>query len=102
MLVHKILFSLKVYIVRNVIQPLDIIIENPIIGEDGTKDEVSCNITDNDQNDCMAQSEEFPHESNECVKERSNIKGENQLNEFQSPSLETAITTESSTVDDLA
>lgn len=44
------------------IQPRDITIENPVIREDDTKDKVFWNITDNDQNDCMAQSEEFPDE----------------------------------------
>ena len=58
------------------IQPLDITIENPVIREDTTKDKVFWNITDNDQNDCMAKSEEFPDENIKCVKEYSNIEGE--------------------------
>ena len=76
MLIHKIYFDLRVYIAWNVIQPLDITIENPVVREDTTKDKVFWNITDNDQNDCMAKSEEFPDENIKCVKEYSNIEGE--------------------------
>ena len=47
------------YIMRNTTRPPGIIIKNPVIEEVRSKNEASCNIASNDQNDCSMQSEEF-------------------------------------------
>ena len=47
------------YIMRNTTQPRGIIIKNPVIEEVRSKNEASCNIASNDQNDCPMQSEKF-------------------------------------------
>ena len=47
----------------------------------------------------MAQSEKFSDQNVKSVEEYLNIKGKSQLTELETPSLETAITTESNTVD---
>ena len=51
--------KIYIYITRNTTQPLDIIIENPVIEEVGSKNDASCNIAINIQNDCTTQSEKF-------------------------------------------
>lgn len=46
----------------NTTQPIEIIIENPVIKEVGSKNEASCNIARNNQNVCPKQSEHFSTE----------------------------------------
>ena len=47
------------YIMKNTTQPLDTITKNPVIKEIDSKNETSCNIASNNQNDCTTQSKKF-------------------------------------------
>ena len=85
------------YIVKNVKQPLEIIIENSVV-EDFLQDR-DCSI-DIDQNNCVTHCEKFSNE-NMRIPRDTTCEGEIPLAEFQSPSLETAITTEIRTVDNI-
>ena len=78
-------------------QPLEIIIENSVV-EDLSQDS-ACSI-DIDQNNCVTQCEKFSNE-NMRIPKYTTCEGEIPLAEFQSPSLETTITTEIPTVDNI-
>ena len=85
------------YIIKNVTQPLEIIIENSVV-EDLSQDR-ACSI-DTDQSHCVTQCEKFSNE-NTRIPIDTTCESEIPLAEFQSPSLETTITTEIPTVDNI-
>ena len=82
------------YIIKNVTQPLEIIIENSVV-EDLSQDR-ACSI-DIDQSNFVTQCEKFSNE-NTRIPIDTTCESEIPLAEFQSPSLETTITTEIPTV----
>ena len=86
------------YIVKNVTQPLEIITKHSMI-EDLSQDR-ACSI-DIDQNNPVTQCEKFSNEKVKISRDTTCEEGEIPLAEFQSPSLETAITTEIPTVDNI-
>ena len=79
------------YIVKNVAQPLEIIIENTEVED---QDNASCSMD-------IDQSEKFSNENVKIARDTTCEEGEMPLDEFQSPSLETTITTEIPTVDNI-
>ena len=79
------------YIVKNVAQPLEIIIENTEVED---QDNASCSMD-------IDQSEKFSNEKVRIARDTTCEEGEMPLAEFQSPSLETTITTEIPTVDNI-
>ena len=85
------------YIIKNMTQPLEIIIENSVV-EDLSQDR-ACSI-DIDQSNFVTQCEMFSNE-NTRIPIDTTCESEIPLAEFQSPSLETTITTEIPTVDNI-
>ena len=85
------------YIIKNVTQPLEIIIENSVVEE--LSQDRACTI-DIDQSNCVTQCEKFSNENTRAPIDTT-CESEIPLAEFQSPSLETTITTEIPTVDNI-
>ena len=92
------------YIVRNITQPIDIVIENQVIEEEHGQYNTSFsnNASGEGYHDCMTQcSRKTQDENAEAVEESALEKGENPLATFHSPLLETAVTTETPTISEL-
>ena len=77
------------YIVKNVIQPLEIFIENSVV-ENLSEQRTSGSI-DIDENNCVIQCEKFSNENVRIPRDTTCEEGEIPLAEYQSPSLETVI-----------